>query len=126
METNLHNRVVATLLGLATLALGFLAALNLLQERNYQQPDDGVVWTEAHGTVISGLIAVHVLQGGPGAQAGIEPGDLLTAVNDHTIELGADLDKELKHTDVYGKADYSIIRRGIFLDTPRHRLRHSR
>jgi len=118
METNLYNRVVATLLAFVTVALVLLAVFNLQQEGRYQQPDDGVVWTEAPSKVLPGLIAVHVLPEGPGAQAGIEPGDLLTAVNDHTIEIGADLDKELRHTDVYGKAEYSIIRRHISLDTP--------
>ncbi len=118
METNFYNRVVATVLGIATVALGLLALLNFLQEARYQQPDDGVIWTEVQSKVLQGLIAERVVAGGPGAQAGIEVGDFLTAVNDHTVEVGADLDRELKHTDVYGKAEYSIIRRGIFLDTP--------
>ena len=118
METNLYNRVVATLLAIATVGLGLFAIFNLQQEGQYQQPDDGVTWTETQSVVLPGLIAEHVLAGGPGAQAGIEVGDLLTAVNDRTIEIGADLDRELKHTDVYGKADYSIIRRGVSLDTP--------
>jgi len=116
METNLYNRVVATLLAIATVALILFAVFNLQQESTYQQPDDGIVWTEAPSKILTGLMAVRVAEGGPGAQAGIEPGDLLTAVNDHTIEVGADLDRELKHTDVYGKAEYSIIRRGIELD----------
>ena len=116
METNLYNRVVATLLAIATVAVVLFAIFNLQQEGNYQQPDDGIVWTEAPSRVLTGLIAVRVMEGGPGAQAGIEPGDLLTAVNDRTIEIGADLDRELKHTDVYGKAEYSIIRRRISLD----------
>jgi two-component system NtrC family sensor kinase len=118
METNLYNRVVATLLAIATVALVLFAIFNLQQEGNYQQPDDGVVWTEVQSRVLPGLMAVRVAENGPGAQAGIEPGDLLTAVNDHAIEIGADLDRELKHTDVYGKANYSIIRRHILLDTP--------
>jgi len=116
METNLYNRVVATLLAIATVAVVLFAIFNLQQEGIYQQPDDGVVWTEAPSRVLTGLMAVRVMEGGPGAQAGIEPGDLLTAVNDRTIEIGADLDRELKHTDVYGKAEYSIIRRRIALD----------
>ena len=118
METNFYNRVVATLLAVATVVLVLFAVFNLEQEGKYQQPDDGVVWTESNSRVLGGLIAVRVAPGGPGAQAGIEPGDLLTAVNEHSIEIGADLDLELKHTDVYGKAEYSIIRRGIMLDTP--------
>jgi two-component system, NtrC family, sensor kinase len=118
METNLYNRVLATLLAVATVALGLFAVFNLQQESQYQQPDDGVTWTETQSTVLPGLIATHVRPGSPGAQAGIEPGDLLTAVNDNSIEIGADLDRELKHIDVYGQANYSIIRRGISLDTP--------
>jgi two-component system, NtrC family, sensor kinase len=118
METNLYNRVIATLLAIATVALVLLAIFNLQQEGRYQQPDDGVVWTETQSKLVPGLIAVHVLPGGPGARAGIEVGDLLTAVNDHPIEIGADLNREMKRTDVYGKAEYSIIRRGIWLDTP--------
>jgi two-component system NtrC family sensor kinase len=118
METNLYNRVVATLLAVATVGLVLFAVFNLQQESQYQQPDDGVTWTETQSRVLPGLIATHVQPGSPGAQAGVEVGDLLTAVNDNTIEIGADLDRELKHTDVYGKANYSIIRRGISLDTP--------
>ena len=118
METNLYNRLVATLLATATVALVLLAVFNLQQESYYQQPDDGVVWTESTSHVLPGLIAVRVLKDGPGAQAGVEPGDLLTAIDDHTIELAADLNRELKHVDVYGTANYSIIRRGIQLDTP--------
>ena len=118
MEKNLHNRVVATSLGIATVLLGLLAFLNFLQEGQYQQPDDGVTWTESQSRIIPGLIAVHVLPGSPAAQAGITVGDILIAVNDHSIEYGADLDRELKHTDVYGKAEYSIIRHGVWIDTP--------
>jgi two-component system, NtrC family, sensor kinase len=122
METGFYNRVIATLLGLATAALVLLAIFNLQQEGKYQQPYDGVVWTEttsiANGQAQSGLIAAHVLEGSPGAQAGIEQGDLLTAVNNRTVQVGADLDLELKHTDVWSKANYSITRRGIALDSP--------
>jgi PAS domain S-box-containing protein len=122
METGLYNRVVATLLGLATAALVLLAVFNLQQEGQYQQPYDGVVWSEtttiAGGQAQNGLVATRVLPNGPGAQAGIEPNDLLTAVNDRSVEIGADLDRELKHTDVYSKANYSITRRGQALDAP--------
>ena len=118
METNFYNRVIATLLALATVALGLFAVFNLQQEGQFQLPDDGVTWTETGSTVLPGLIALHVQAGSPGMQAGIEPGDLLTAVNDHKIEIGADLTRELMHTDVYGQANYSIIRRGVSLDAP--------
>ena len=122
MDTGLYNRVVATLLGLATAALLLPAVLNLQQESQYQQPYDGVVWTEttsiANGNAQNGLIATHVAPDSPGAQAGIEVRDLLTAVNNRPTEIGADLDRELKHIDVYSKANYSITRSGIPLDSP--------
>ena len=45
METNLFNRLQATLLAVATVGLVLLAVLNLRQERQFQQPDDGVWWS---------------------------------------------------------------------------------
>ena len=57
MDKSLLNRVQATLLALATAALFVLAVFNLLQEREFQQPTDGVWWHEVHG----GLIADRVL-----------------------------------------------------------------
>ena len=122
METHRYNRLLATVLALSTVAMVILGVFNFLQESQYQQPDDGVVWTEvsaiASGQAVDGLVAEHVRAGGPGALAGIEPGDLLIAVNNHPVEIAADFDRELKHTDVYGKANYTIIRRGIALDAP--------
>ena len=80
METSLLNRVQATLLALATAALFVLAVLNFLQERQSQQPDDGVWWHEAAG----GLQADKVLPDSAGQRAGIQAGDLLTGVSDDT------------------------------------------
>ncbi len=77
METSLLNRVQATLLALATAALFVLAVFNLLQEQQFQQPDDGVWWREAQG----GLRAERVLPNSAGQRAGIQTGDMLTAVN---------------------------------------------
>ena len=57
------------------------AVFNLQQESTYQQPDDGIVWTEAPSKILTGLMAVRVAEGGPGAQAGIEPGDLLVLLD---------------------------------------------
>jgi PAS domain S-box-containing protein len=74
MESSLFNRVQLTLLALATLGLCLLAVLNLRQENEFQQPDDGVWWREAAG----GLEAVKVLPNSPGQRAGIQAHDLLT------------------------------------------------
>ena len=76
METSLLNRMQATLLAIATLALFVLAVLNFEQQQQSPQPDDGVWWHEAAG----GLQAQKVLATGPGERAGVLTGDLLTAV----------------------------------------------
>jgi PAS domain S-box-containing protein len=77
METSLITRLQATMLAVATVGLFVLAVLNLRQESSFQQPDDGVWWSEAQGG--SGLEAVKVLPNSPGQHAGIQEHDLLTA-----------------------------------------------
>ena len=116
METSLFNRLQATLLAVATVGLVLLAVLNFRQEGQFQQPYDGVWWSEAPtGT---GLIAEKVLPDGPGESAGIREHDLLTAVNDSPTLHISDLDRALYRTGVYIKATYSISRSGVLLDTP--------
>jgi PAS domain S-box-containing protein len=120
METNLFNRVQATLLALATAAVFVLAVFNLLEERHFQQPDDGVWWREATG----GLQAERVLPDMAGQRAGIQMGDLLTGVSDSlssrvtAVLRIADLERALYRTGPYGQVYYVITRDGIPLDTP--------
>jgi PAS domain S-box-containing protein len=114
METSLFNRLQATLLALTTVGLVLLAWLNFRQESRFQQPDDGVWWAEANG----GLLATKVVPGGPGQLAGIRQGDLLTAVNEVPVARVPDFERQLYRTGVYEKANYSIGRGGISLDTP--------
>ncbi len=114
METNLLNRLQATLLALVTVGMVVLAVMNFRQESQFQQPFDGVWWMEGRG----GLVAERVLPDSPGQRAGIQPNDLLTAVNDDPTTHLADLDRELYRTEVYGKANYAITRDNIPLDTP--------
>ncbi|HEV2214805.1 MAG TPA: PDZ domain-containing protein, partial [Terracidiphilus sp.] len=116
METSLFNRLQATLLAVATAGLVFLAVLNFRQERSFQQPTDGVWWSETAGN--TGLLAQRVLPGSPGTLAGIREGDLLMDVNGQPVVHLSDLERELYSTGVYGKADYSITREGVKLDTP--------
>jgi PAS domain S-box-containing protein len=120
METSLLNRVQATLLALATAALLVLAVFNILQERQFQQPYDGVWWREATG----GLKAERVLPDMAGQRAGIQMGDLLTGVSDTpaaavtAVSRIDDLERVLYHTGSYVQVYYVITRDGIPLDTP--------
>jgi PAS domain S-box-containing protein len=79
METSIFNRLQLTLLGLVTAGLVLLAVLNFLEERHFQQPDDGVWWREAADG--KGLVADRVLPDSPGLRAGIRAGDRLTGVS---------------------------------------------
>jgi PAS domain S-box-containing protein len=120
METSLLNRVQATLLALATAALFVLAVLNVLEQRQYPQPDDGVWWGEARG----GLQAEKVLPDKPGERAGIQVGDLLTGVSESPtadvapVTLVANLERALYATGPYGQVYYTITRDGIPLEAP--------
>ncbi|MGB6689617.1 MAG: ATP-binding protein [Terracidiphilus sp.] len=114
METNLFNRLQATLLAVATVGLVLLAVWNFRQEGQFQQPEDGVWWAEAQG----GLIAQHVTPNSAGLRAGIQTGDLLTEIDDDPIVHLSDQGRALWQTGVFGKADYSITRDGVKLDTP--------
>jgi PAS domain S-box-containing protein len=120
METSLLNRVQATLLALATAALFVLAVLNLLEQRQFPQPDDGVWWGEAAG----GLQAQKVLPNKPGQRAGIQVGDLLTGVSESPtgavtpVARVADLERALYATCSYCQVYYTITRDGIPLETP--------
>jgi len=114
MDKSLLNRVQATLMALATAALFVLAVFNLLQERDFQQPTDGVWWHEAHG----GLIADRVLADSPGQHAFIQVHDLLTAVNDDPVSTVADLERALYRAGSYVQVRYNITRDGIPIDTP--------
>jgi two-component system, NtrC family, sensor kinase len=116
METNLFNRLQATLLAIATVGLVLLAVLNFNQEDQFQRRDDGVWWVEATST--NGVVAERVLPNSPGQRAGIHSGDLLTAVNDAPIRHLSDLQRELYRNPVYTKAEYTITRDGIELDQP--------
>jgi len=120
MDKSLLNRVQATLMALATAALFVLAVLNFLQEREFQQPTDGVWWHEVRG----GLIADRVLPDSPGQRAHIQVGDLLTGVSETPNEEAtgvtrvADLERALYTAGPYVQVRYSITRDGIPLDTP--------
>ncbi|HEY1805332.1 MAG TPA: ATP-binding protein [Terracidiphilus sp.] len=120
METSLFNRVQATLLALATAALFLLAVLNVMEQRQYPQPDDGVWWGEAQG----GLQAEKVLPDKPGQRAGIQVGDLLTGVSESAtsyvspVTLVADLERALYSAGPYGQLYYTITRDGIPLEAP--------
>src|SRR5208282_6675196 len=97
-----------------------LAVFNVLAQRQYPQPDDGVWWGEARG----GLQAEKVLPNKPGERAGIQVGDLLTGVSEsptadvRPVTRVANLERALYATGPYGQVYYTVTRDGIPLEAP--------
>ncbi|GAC1424912.1 MAG: hypothetical protein NVSMB62_21990 [Acidobacteriaceae bacterium] len=106
MKDAFHTRILAVALAIATLGVCVLAGFNLWQESHFDSPTDGVWWVEAQG----GLRAERVPEESPGARAGIRGGDILQAVNEHTTERVAQLEREMYRLGTFSKATYSILR----------------
>jgi PAS domain S-box-containing protein len=113
MNRESQVRFVAVLLFLLTLAAVVFAGFNLKQEHDFQVPTDGVWWVENDGR----LVADRVDPNGPGAKAGIKPGDQLAAVNGQQIKSTPGLQRQLDRSGIWSKAAYSLVRRSVTLDS---------
>jgi two-component system, NtrC family, sensor kinase len=113
MNRESQGRSVAVLLFLLTVAAVVFAGFNLQKESESAGPDDGVWWIEHSGR----LVADRVDPNGPGAKAGIKPGDQLVSVNDQEIKSTPGLVRQLYRTGVWSKASYSLIRESVTLDS---------
>ncbi len=114
MPRNIPFRSIPIALAVLTLAAIIFAGINYSHENDFQLPTDRVWWAEAKG----GLVAQKVLPNGPGERAGIEVGDLLTAVNKHPTPRIAALQRQIFNTGIYSKATYTVSRNGIPLEIP--------
>ena len=112
MNRESQARFVAVLLSLLTVAAIVFAGLNFKSEKNYPVPFDGVMWIERGGH----LVADQIDPEGPGAKAGIKPGDELLSVNGRDITSTSVLQQQLFRAGVYSKATYSLDRQTIPLD----------
>jgi two-component system, NtrC family, sensor kinase len=113
MNRESQVRFVAVVLFVLTVTAVVFAGFNLQKERAYAVPDDGVWWTEQSGH----LIADRVDSDGPGAKAGIKPGDQLVSVNGEEITSTAGLERQLYRTGVFFKATYTLSRQSVVLDS---------
>ena len=113
MNRESQARFVAVFLFLLTLAATVFAGFNFQAERKVTAPDDGVEWVEHGGR----LVADQVETDGPGAKAGIKPGDQLVSVNGQEIKNTAGLERQLYRTGIWAKAGYSLVRQSVTLDS---------
>src|SRR5579863_5323476 len=113
MNRESQARFVAVLLFLLTVAAVLYAGFNFQTERKVTAPDDGVEWVEHDGR----LVADSVQAEGPGAKAGIKPGDQLVSVDGQNVDNTAGLERQLYRTGIYSKAAYSLVRDTVPLDS---------
>jgi PAS domain S-box-containing protein len=85
-----------------------LGAANIKARATWHEVEDGVLWLQRTEGVIAGEIA----RGTPAAAAGLEPGDLLLAIDDHPIEHVSDVANVFHASDVGTTLEYTILRLG--------------
>jgi S1-C subfamily serine protease len=86
-KPSLKNACVI-LVGIALAALG---ASNVHRKATTAVLEDGVFWKDSPAGVVAGRVAA----GGPGARAGLRPGDLLLAVDGREVLSADEVDDAL-------------------------------
>ncbi len=114
MARELQTRVFAVILALLSVAAVVFAWINLQKEREYTAPSDGVWWVEDGAR----LRAERIDNDGPGQKAGVKRGDLLVAVDGHTVVNVGSLQRQLYRVGIWSKATYSLVRQNVSLDAP--------
>ncbi|MGE0448897.1 MAG: ATP-binding protein [Vicinamibacterales bacterium] len=85
-----------------------LGLANMSLRARYHEVEDGVLW----GARSEGVVALDVAPSSPGANSGIQIGDILLAVNGSPVETPADV-LEYQHSGTVGThLSYSLLRLG--------------
>jgi len=119
-------RYVATVL--LTIAVLILGGLNVQQKRRFTPPDDGASWVQGS----QGVQARLIIPGGATDKAGIQPGDILKAINDQPIRNDRHVTQILYELGSWQKATYTIVRNEkeitttVVLEAPPQFLQHQR
>src|SRR5438309_8849155 len=114
MNDSLRIRLGAVLLALFTLAAVIFGLLNLQQRSRFDSPDDGVSWLD----IPDGVQAWHISSNSPAANAGIRPGDILTAVNGTEIRRAVQVTQKLWKAGLWSQVRYRMVRAGREFEAP--------
>ncbi len=113
INDSLRIRLGAAVLALATLAAIVFGIINFQQRTIFSAPDDGAIWLNTS----DGVLAWHVSQQSPAANAGIRTGDHLLAINGADIHSAIDVTKRLWRAGLWSQAHYRIDRGGRQFET---------
>lgn len=103
-----QHGIGASALTVSAVVLVLIAVLNGLDRRAVELPIDGATWIDSD----AGVIAAHVDPESPAAQVGVRPGDLLLAIDEHSISTAADAARSLDSKGPWNRADYRLSRDG--------------
>jgi two-component system, NtrC family, sensor kinase len=111
MNRDSQIRFAAGLLALLTVAAITMAWINLRKESQFSAPYDGVSWIERDG----GVFADAVEPNGPGAKAGIKPGDHLVAVDGRPVSKIQNVTQRMYSAGPWSRIQYSLERDSVSL-----------
>src|ERR1700722_17387640 len=114
MNEQLRIRLGAVALALLTIAAIVFAGLNFQQRSRFIIPDDGVAWMDTP----SGVMAWHVVAGGPADRVGIKQGDYVQAVRGQEVRRDTDVTRILWPLGPWAQVRYSIRHDGQPLQVP--------
>jgi len=114
MNEQLRIRLGAVILALLTIAAIIFAGLNFQQRSLFVVPDDGVTWMDAP----AGVVAWHVVPGGPGDRAGIKQGDYVETVRGQAVDRATDVSRVLWRLGAWAQVPYVIRHDGQTLQVP--------
>lgn len=91
-------------------------AQEILVEGTQPKPYIGIMGTNVTGDVANlyklpvGVLVVQVTEGTPAETAGLEAGDIITAINDKTVMNMDDLTEEISQLNIGDKANLNVVR----------------
>ena len=109
MNDSLRMRLPAALLAFLTLAAVVFGGLNFRQRSQFAMPDDGVAWLDSP----SGVQAWRITPGSPAAKAGIQSGDVVTAVDGVPVHRATQVTQQLSRAGIWSNVPYQLTRDGV-------------
>ena len=85
-----------------------LAAANFVVRANWNELEDGVLWAVQP----EGVVAAEVAAGTPGEQAGLQPGDVLIAIDGRPVESLDDVLEAAHAAEPGTQLEYTVLRLG--------------